>query len=248
MNDGTEVKGMSDDDQDDEWFFDILGNDVRRKIIQLLSRGPTSMKQFTDSVNVSRQAILKQLEQMRSKGLIESHDMELEEEEKRRGPPARVYNLTKFFKVEYEINPSFTEPLITRLFLLPGDVSDEKEEEDDSGKKNTTDMRQYFQDLARLETAIQDLQIKHRELYQKKLDLLNRLRQRIDDSFEDEEEKEILLYMLAHPARALEGMPFTEFAAVIPIRRDFLEAVLASLQKIGYIEKNGELYRIKVNA
>jgi predicted transcriptional regulator len=239
---------MPDEDQDDEWFFDILGNDVRRKIIQLLSRGPTSMKQFTDVVNVSRQAILKQLEQMRSKGLIESHDMELEEEEKRRGPPARVYNLTKFFKVEYEVNPGFSEPLITRLFLLPGDVSDEKEDEDGSGRKYKADMRGGFQDLANLETDIQGLQIKHRELYQKKLDLLNRLRQRIDDSFDDEEEKEILLYMLAHPARALEGIPFAELAAVIPIRRDFLEAVLASLQKLGYIERKGELYRIKVNA
>ncbi len=237
---------MPDEDQDDEWFFDILGNDVRRKIIQLLSRGPTSMKQFTDFVNVSRQAILKQLEQMRSKGLVESHDMELEDEEKKRGPPARVYNLTKFFKVEYEINPSFTEPLITRLFLLPGDVSDEKEEGGGPGKDYPTEIRECFQDLASLDNDIQGLQIKHRELYQKKVDLLSRLRQRIDDSFDDEEEKEILLYMLAHPARALDGMPFAELASVFPIRGDFLQAVLASLQKHGYIEKKGDLFRIKV--
>ncbi len=239
---------MSDEEQDDEWFFDILGNDVRRKIIQLLSRGPTSMKQFTDSVSVSRQAILKQLDQMMSKGLVESHDMELEEEEKRRGPPARVYNLTQFFKVEYEINPSFSEPLITKLFLLPGDVSGEKGEGRGPSKDYTTDMRDGFKDLARFEIEIQGLQIKHRELYQKKLDLLNHMREHIEDSFEDEEEKEILLYMLAHPARALEGMAITELASVTPLRRDFLEAVLTSLQKHGFIEKKGDLYRIKVNA
>ncbi|NMC06273.1 MAG: helix-turn-helix domain-containing protein [Candidatus Lokiarchaeota archaeon] len=236
---------MSDEENDDEWFFDILGNDVRRKIIQLLSRGPTSMKQFTDAVNVSRQAILKQLEQMRSKGLVEARDMELEEDEKRKGPPARVYNLTKFFKVEYEVNPSFTEPLITKLFLLPGDVTEDKATQEDPNAKYPVDMRQCFQDLAKLDEDIQGLQVKHRELYQKKVDLINRLKARIDDSFEEDEEKEILLYMLAHPARSLEGMLLSELASVVPMRRDFLEAVLASLQKHGYIEKKGERYRIK---
>jgi predicted transcriptional regulator len=237
---------VSDEDQDDEWFFDMLGNDVRRKIIQLLSRGPTSMKQFTDVVNVSRQAILKQLEQMRSKGLVEAHDLELDEEEKRKGPPALVYNLTKFFKVEYEINPSFTEPLVTRLFLLPGDVSEAKAKDDEQGNKHPADMRGNFQELAQLDVDIQELQSKHRDLYLKKIELLNQLRERIDDSFDDEEEKEILLYMLAHPARSLEGIPFSEIAAVVPMRRDFLEAVLTSLQKHGYVEKKGDLYRIKV--
>jgi predicted transcriptional regulator len=236
---------MAHEEEDDDWFFDILGNDVRRKIIQLLSRGPMSMKQFTDSVSVSRQAIIKQLEQLRSKGLVDSHDMELEDEEKRKGPPARVYNLTKFFKVEYEVNPSFTEPLVTRLFLLPGDVSESKVKDDELDRKYPSDMKTCFQDLAQLDENIQGLQIKHRELYQKKIELLNRLRERIDDSFDDEEEKDILLYMLAHPARSLEGIPISELASVVPMRRDFLEAVLASLQRFGYIERKGDLYRIK---
>jgi len=238
---------MADDEQDDEWFFDILGSDVRRKIIHLLSRGPMSMKQFMDSVNVSRQAILKQLEQMRSKGLVESHDMELEEEEKRKGPPARVYTLTKFFKVEYEVNPSFTEPLVTRLFLLPGDIDGEKEEEDDDAKKAPIDMRECFDDLSRLDAEIQGLQVQHRELYQKKVELHNRLRRHIDDSFEDVEEKEVLLYMLGHPTKALEGFSLPELAAAIPIRKDFLDAVLKNLERQGYIEKTGGFYRIKAN-
>ncbi len=237
---------MTFEDEDDDWFFDILGNDVRRKIIQLLSRGPTSMKQFTDSVSVSRQAILKQLEQMQSKGLVDSHDMEFEVEEKRKGPPARVYSLTKFFKLEYEINPSFTEPLVTRLFLLPGNINEEKEKEDENNKKSPIDIRECFVDLSRLDAEIQGLQVQHRDLYHKKIELHNRLRRRIDESFENEEEKKILLYLLAHPTRALEGMAFAEFAAIIPIRHDFLEAVLTSLQKHGYIEKKGNLYRIKV--
>ncbi len=45
----------------------------------------------------------------------------------------------------------------------------------------------------------------------------------------------------------LEGMTFTEFAAIIIIRSDFLEVVLKSLQKHGYIEKKGDLYRMKVD-
>ena len=204
-----------------------------------------SMKQFTDSVNVSRQAILKQLEQMRNKGLVEARNMELDEDEKRKGPPALVYNLTKFFKIEYEVNPSFTEPLVTRLFLLPGDVSEKKLDADELNKKFPKDMRKCFEDLAQLDSNIQDLQVKHRELYQKKVDLLNRLRTRIDQSFDEQEEQEILLYMLSHPARSLEGMPVSELAAVVPLRSDFLDAVLTNLQKQGYIEKKGDTVRIK---
>ncbi|MEX2681621.1 MAG: ArsR/SmtB family transcription factor [Candidatus Sigynarchaeota archaeon] len=236
---------MSGNEEEDDWFFDILGNDVRRKIIQMLSRGPTSMKQFTDAVNVSRQAILKQLEQMQVKGLVESHDMELDGDEKRKGPPARVYNLTKFFKIEYEVNPSFTEPLVTRLYLLPGEINKTKLDDEELKKKYPTDIRECFKDLAQIDSNIQELQNKHRELYQKKVELLNRLRSRIDQSFDEKEEKEILLYMLAHPARSLEGMRVSELASVVPLRRDFLDAVLTSLQKHGYIERKGEMVRIK---
>jgi predicted transcriptional regulator len=239
---------VSGEEEGDDWFFDVLGNDVRRKLIHLLSRGPMSMKRITDSVNVSRQAILKQLEQLRSKGLVDSRDMEMEDDEKRKGPPAHVYNLTRFFKVEYEVNPSFTVPLVTSLFLLPGEIDEEKVKEEKEANKFPLDMRQCFEDLSRLDITIQELVIKHRDLYQEKVALLNRLRQRIDESFENEEEKEILLNMLAHPARALEGISFAELASVIPIRADFLEAVLKSLQQHDYIEKKGDLYRIKGKA
>jgi DNA-binding HxlR family transcriptional regulator len=41
-------------------------------------------------------------------------------------------------------------------------------------------------------------------------------------------------------------MPFAELASAIPIRLDFLEAVLKNLQQHGYIERNGDPYRIMI--
>jgi len=200
------------------------------------------MKQFTDSVNVSRQAILKQLEQLQNHGLVETKEMELDEEEKRKGPPAHVYNLAKFFKLEFEINPSFTEPRITRVQLVPGDVQGKATE---SGvDASLPDMRKCFEDLRGIDKEIETLVEKHRNLYQQKVMMLNRMRSRIETSFENNEEKEILLFLLANPKRALDGTSLEEFSSVLGIRVDFVDAVLKNLQDQGYLEKKGRLYYI----
>ncbi len=227
---------------EDDWFFDVLGNDVRRKIIQLLSRGPMSMKQFTDSVSVSRQAILKQLEQLQSHGLIETKEMENDEEEKRKGPPAHVYNLAQFFKIEFEVNPSFTEPRVTKVQLLAGDVKGP----DGAPKANESlpDMKQCFEDMRAMDREIETLVNNHRDLYQKKVLMLNRMRLRIEESFDNDEEKEILLFLLANPRKALEGTSMDEFSSVLGLRLDFVDAVLKNLQQQGYLEKKGGLYYI----
>ena len=58
---------------DHDEFFDIMGNIVRRKILSQLTQGPMSMKDLVKEIDVSRQAILKQINDLIEKGLVETN-------------------------------------------------------------------------------------------------------------------------------------------------------------------------------
>jgi len=163
--------------------------------------------------------------------------MELEEEEKRKAA-RRVYTLTKFFKVEYEVNPSFTEPLVTRLFLLPATSTVKR-------KRKTTTPRNPDRHEGMLRTCRAGRGDPGpagpaRELYQKKVELHNRLRGTSTDSFEDVEEKEVLSPMLGTPRKTLE-LSLPELAAPSP-SGGFSHAVLRTSERQGYMTNTGGFY------
>ncbi|MHA1680574.1 MAG: ArsR/SmtB family transcription factor [Promethearchaeota archaeon] len=233
------------DDISVEEFFEIMGNEVRRNILQLLSRGPMSMRELTALLDVSRQAILKQLKAMEEKGLI-VHEKE-DSEESRKGPIPRVYQLRNFFTLTYEMNPSYVKPRIIQLGLLPGTrskVTQEVEVEEEEINFNSC-----FDELVDIDTKLEKIIREHKQIYREKNMLIRRIIHKIDSmSSYGQEEKNVLYYMLKYPRKAVEGMKLEEISRFLNLRKDFAKAVMANLQKTGIVDlkrqEGGEYYSI----
>jgi len=60
---------MSDSSID---IFDVLSNETRRRILEILAEEPAYLNQLTREIRVSQQAILKHLEYLQERGIIKS--------------------------------------------------------------------------------------------------------------------------------------------------------------------------------
>src|SRR5579875_2896322 len=53
-------------------IFDVLSNETRRRILEILAEEPAYLNQLTREIRVSQQAILKHLEYLQERGIIKS--------------------------------------------------------------------------------------------------------------------------------------------------------------------------------
>ena len=219
-----------------EDFFEIMGNEVRRKIIQSLARGPMSMRDLTSIIDVSRQAILKQIKGLEEKGFI-VHEKE-ESEESRKGPNPHVYQLSQFFTLTYEMNPSYVRPRVVKLGLLPGKKNVQQEQVPDKFKNKP--LKKCFDELIEYDRELEELVKEHKKKYQEKNELVRAIIQRIDATIDNQEEQNLLYYMLKFPKRALEGLTLNEVSRVLNLRKDFAEAVMNNLESLGLVESIGK--------
>jgi ArsR family transcriptional regulator len=72
-------------------IFDVLGNETRRRILEILAEEPAYLNQLSRELKVSQQAILKHLEYLQRKGLIKPYIVEGEGGT----PPKKYYELNK---------------------------------------------------------------------------------------------------------------------------------------------------------
>jgi ArsR family transcriptional regulator len=72
-------------------IFDVLGNETRRRILEILAEEPAYLNQLSRELRVSQQAILKHLEYLQKKGLIRPYVVEGEGGT----PPKKYYELNR---------------------------------------------------------------------------------------------------------------------------------------------------------
>lgn len=218
-----------------------MGNEVRRSIVKALARGPLSMKSLVEAMDVSRQAILKQINTLEKKGLI-FHEKE-DSSVSRKGPSPHIYQLSRFFTFVYEMNPSYMKPRVMELKLLPGDESPEADTDD--LKADAIQFESCFRDLIELDDEILTLEKKHQEIYMKKNEIIKKAVKKIKESLDDFEEREVLYYFLKYPKKAMKGVTIKEIASILDIRHDFVEAVMKNLEKLSILEKVQDQFGIR---
>ncbi|MFX0098661.1 MAG: helix-turn-helix domain-containing protein [Candidatus Hodarchaeota archaeon] len=221
------------DDFTEEDFFDMMGNEVRRKIVEALARGPLNMKALVDLMDVSRQAILKQINALEEKGLI-FHQKD-DSTEGQKGPSPHIYQLSRFFSFTYEMNPSYMKPRIIRLDLLPGETPDEAGEND--VKMEPIQFDSCFKDLVELDKELVSLQQKHQEIFREKNEVIRKALRKIEASLQDQDDREVLYYFLKFPRKAIEGVTLDEIARILGIRNIYAEAAMNNLEKLEVVEK-----------
>ena len=73
-----------------EEILDLLGNETRREILQLLSERPCYVSQLSQELNVGQKAIIEHLELMRRVGILNTELRKIE-----KGRPRKYYGISK---------------------------------------------------------------------------------------------------------------------------------------------------------
>jgi len=79
-------------------ILDMLGNDTRREILQLLSEGPCYVSQVSQELNVGQKAIIEHLKLMHHAGILETRDKKIE-----KGRPRKYYDISQEVILEVKI-------------------------------------------------------------------------------------------------------------------------------------------------
>lgn len=87
---------------DIEQLLDILGNETRREILQMLTERRCYVSQISEELNIGQKAIIEHLEIMRSAGLLEPHFEKVE-----KGRPRKYFNVTQNFVIEVNLLSNF---------------------------------------------------------------------------------------------------------------------------------------------
>jgi ArsR family transcriptional regulator len=85
-----------------EDILNILGNETRREILQMLSESPCYISQISQELNIGQKAIIEHLELMRGVGIIDAKTKKIE-----KGRPRKYYGISQDFTLEINISPSF---------------------------------------------------------------------------------------------------------------------------------------------
>lgn len=81
-----------------EDILDLLGNETRREILQLLSERPCYVSQLSQELNVGQKAIIEHLELMRRVGILNTEFRKIE-----KGRPRKYYGISKEVILEIKI-------------------------------------------------------------------------------------------------------------------------------------------------
>jgi ArsR family transcriptional regulator len=81
-----------------EEILNLLGNETRREILQLLSERPCYVSQLSQELNVGQKAIIEHLELMRRVGILDTEFRKIE-----KGRPRKYYGISKEVILEIKI-------------------------------------------------------------------------------------------------------------------------------------------------
>lgn len=85
-----------------EELFNMLGNETRRMILELLAEKPRYTTELSEMLDIGQKAINEHLKIMRDLGIIE-----LYVEKQLRGSPRKYFKILDSFKMEFSVSPNF---------------------------------------------------------------------------------------------------------------------------------------------
>lgn len=93
-----------------EEIFNILGNETRRMILEMLADKPCYTTEIAERLNIGQKAINEHLKIMQELGLIEVYV-----KKQKRGSPRKYFRISNTFKLEFTLTPSIFDVDVLRL-------------------------------------------------------------------------------------------------------------------------------------
>jgi len=81
-----------------EEILDILGNETRREILQMLSEHPCYVSQLSRELNIGQKAIIEHLNLMSTAGILKTRERRME-----KGRPRKYYGISRDFVLEVNV-------------------------------------------------------------------------------------------------------------------------------------------------
>ena len=221
---------MSDSSID---IFDVLSNETRRRILEILAEEPAYLNQLTREIRVSQQAILKHLEYLQERGIIKSFIVRGEGGT----PPKKYYELDDSVLLLSELAKS----LLDRSALRDGGVASEGElklQVDSSSEKRKLEeigsldaeqriraLREY---VCSLEDTLERISAAYYALTQLKIQALNMARRTLREKFESAEDRRMLYRAITMDDEELREY----FREMIENQREWVQRVFNEMKEI----------------
>ena len=159
-------------------LLDILGNENRRKILQLLSHRPYYVSEIVGQLNVGPKAILGHLDMLERAGLIECSN------EQRR----KYFHIVGNVQLEVSVSPHLYGVEANSIMI---DAEERRRLRQAYGSTNT--LLNHNEELQRLHSLRRELTLAHRSAQARIVELINLCSEMIDQITSDPIEAEILL-------------------------------------------------------
>ncbi|PSN95671.1 hypothetical protein B9Q06_04680 [Candidatus Marsarchaeota G2 archaeon ECH_B_2] len=221
---------MSDSSID---IFDVLSNETRRRILEILAEEPAYLNQLTREIRVSQQAILKHLEYLQERGIIKSFIVRGEGGT----PPKKYYEIDDSVLLLSELAKSLLDRSALRdggvasegELKLQVDPSSEKRKLEEIGSLDTEQriraLREY---VCSLEDTLERISAAYYALTQLKIQALNMARRTLREKFESAEDRRMLYRAITMDDDELREY----FREMIENQREWVQRVFNEMKEI----------------
>ncbi|MEM4575830.1 MAG: helix-turn-helix domain-containing protein [Candidatus Nezhaarchaeales archaeon] len=154
-------------------LLEVLGNETRRKILELLAKEPKYLLQLSRELNVSQQAILKHINVLVKAGLIRAYEVKAGS----LGPSRKYYELAKPIFMSVNLFKGYSEVEVYDFLdeipqrLRETLVSIEKDLE--NGKRLEELLSEVRETIQVIDRELQEVKARERALLSAKCKLLN---------------------------------------------------------------------------
>lgn len=170
-------------------LLNILGNESRRTILQMLALRPCYVSEISERMHLGPKAVQTHLEMLENAGLISSKT-----NEQRR----KYYRITENIKLEVFVSP-YSYSMETRMFILKPVSNNSRTDSNENVQKSIESLQQLNKYLYELESDRRELANKQQEIEIKMTDVMARCIDRINEIAEDSLEAEIMQTILKEP-------------------------------------------------
>jgi len=206
-------------------FYTLLGNDIRRKILSKLAKFQRYASDLAIDLGVSKQAIKKHLDKLVEFGLVEQ--VGAPDDQKRQyyricpniALNAQIDLTPNFFHISVENNPEDLAEEINKLKHDPHTaITASTKARIDYDQLNYA-LKNLGQELHKIDKELAEIEIKRREVLQKKISMLNRIQLIINAVVQDDLEKELIFSLFFDTQSTVEGLTLNDIINELFLRK-----------------------------
>jgi predicted transcriptional regulator len=208
-------------------FFDIMGNDIRRKIISKLAKFPRYASDLAIDLGVSKQAVKKQLDKLINFGLIEESTPSGEEDQKKQyyqismnvALSAQIDLTPNYFQLNAENKPEDLIAELNKMKHNPKTALLSSTVDEVTYKQLGHSLNYLGSQLHLVEKKILELETKRKVLLFEKTVLLNRIQLIMNAMVENDLEKEVIFSLFFNINSTVEGLSLDEILNQLFLRK-----------------------------